>query len=338
MLENNKITFFETDDWSREYLKNCCYSNDVPMIKEPLDEDNAELAKDSEIISVFIYSKVNKEVLDKLPNLKMVTTRSTGFDHIDIKECAKRNIVVSNVPRYGENTVAEHAFALILALSRNLQLAVRNQHRLNFSLEGLRGFDLKGKTLGVVGAGAIGLHSIRMGRGFGMNVVAFDAYPQSILAEVLGFEYVSLDELLSVSDVITLHVPLNEHTHHLINKENIYKIKKGAILVNTSRGGVLETEALVKALDEGILYGAGLDVLEGEETIKEEAQLLSDTMPVEKLRAVVRSYALLHRDNVIITPHIGFYSLEAEQRIINTTVENINAFLSGKPINTILPK
>ncbi len=204
-----------------------------------------------------------------------------------------------------------------------------------FDLEGLRGFDLKGKTLGVIGAGAIGLHSIRIGRGFGMNVLAYDAFPQSILAEVLGFEYTSLERALGASDVITLHVPLLKDTYHLINKESIKLIKRRAILINTARGAVVDTEALVVALDEGILSGAGLDVLEGEESIKEEAQLLSDTLPVDKLRAVVRNYSLLHRDNVIITPHMAFYSVEAERRIIDTTVGNVESFLAGCPENVV---
>jgi D-lactate dehydrogenase len=159
-----------------------------------------------------------------------------------------------------------------------------------------------------------------------------------MLAEVLGFEYVSLDRLLEESDVISLHVPLIKETHHLINMDTIHRIKRGAILINTARGGVVETEALVVALDVGILSGAGLDVLEGEESIKEEAQLLTDTLPVEKLRAIVRSYALLHRDNVIITPHVAFYSVEAERRIMQTTVENIHGFMDGKPRNLVAPR
>lgn len=338
-MPDKKIAMYEVEDWVREYIDGTGVKpHDTKLISEPLDESNAENAADADIVSTFIYSRLDKAILDKLKNVKLIVTRSTGFDHIDLNECARRNITVCNVPRYGENTVAEHAFALILALSRNLKTSIIKTNQLKFDLAGLRGFDLKGKTLGVVGAGAIGLHSIRMGRGFGMNVVAYDAFPQKILAEVLGFEYVSIEKLLQVSDVITLHVPLIESTYHMINMDTIKLIKRGAILVNTARGGIVDTEALAKALDDGILAGAGLDVLEGEETIKEEAQLLVDTLPVEKLRAIVRSYALLHRDNVIITPHVAFYSVEAEQRIIETTIENIECFLSGKPQNVVKPK
>ena len=338
-MPNMKVVIFEVEDWVREYLD---MRGKEPyqraLINEPLNESTVDAAADADIVSTFIYSSVSKTVLDKLANLKLIATRSTGYDHIDLEECNRRGISVCNVPRYGENTVAEHAFALILALARRLKTAIVKINQLKFDLDGLRGFDLKGKTLGVVGAGAIGLHSIRMGRGFGMRVLAFDAYPQSILAEVLGFKYASMERLLSESDVITLHVPLNKDTFHMINMDNIRLIKRGAILVNTARGSVVDTEALAVALDEGILSGAGLDVLEGEETIKEEAQLLTDQLPVEKLRAIVRSYALLHRDNVIITPHVAFYSVEAEHRIMDTTMENIEGFLKGRTQNVVNPK
>lgn len=335
-MPETKIVIYQVEDWIREYLSERGFEpHQTTLLSEPLYDENADAAADAHVISVFIHPQVTKQMLDKMPRLKLIATRSTGYDHIDLAECKKRGVTVCNVPRYGENTVAEHAFCLILALSRKLKPALMNTTRLNFDLEGLRGFDLKDKTLGVVGAGAIGLHSIRIGRGFGMNVVAFDAHPQSILAEVLGFRYVSLDALLKESDVISLHVPLTKETTHLINSENIKLIKPGALLVNTARGGVVETQALVEALDQGILAGAGLDVLEGEESIKEEAQLLSDTLPVEKLRAVVRSYALLNRDNVIITPHVGFYSAEAEKRIIDTTIDNVELFLKGRPQNVV---
>lgn len=338
-MPNVRVVLYEVEDWVREYLKGRGFEpHQTTLIAEPLSASNADEAADAEVVSVFIYSVVDGQVLEKMSGLKMIATRSTGHDHIDLEECARRGITVCNVPRYGENTVAEHAFGLILALSRNLKAALDKVDQLKFDLRGLKGFDLKGKTLGVVGAGAIGLHSIRIGRAFGMNVLAYDTFPQSILAEVLGFEYTSLERLLGESDVITLNVPLNKHTHHLINKESIHLIKPGAILINTARGEVVDTEALVIALDEGILAGAGLDVLEGEESIKEEAQLLSDTLPVEKLRTVVRSYALLHRDNVIITPHMAFYSVEAEERIIDTTIGNVESFLRGHPQNVVTAK
>jgi len=274
-------------------------------------------------------------LLKKLPKLKLLVTRSTGFDHIDIRACKKQGIVVCNVPYYGENTVAEHTFALILSISRNIHKSYLRTLRNDFSIEGLKGFDLMGKTLGVVGTGHIGLHVIRIARGFSMNVIAYDIHSNQIAAEVLGFSYVSFNELLRKSDIITLHVPYNKHTHHMINRENIKLIKKGSILINTSRGGVVETEALINALDRGILAGAGLDVLEGEELIKEEKQLLYDKANLEKLSQLVKDHILLSRDNVVFTPHIAFYSNEALERIINTTIINIIGFINGNYLNSV---
>jgi D-lactate dehydrogenase len=267
--------------------------------------------------------------------LKLVATRSTGFDHIDLEACKENKIIVSNVPSYGENTVAEHTFALILSLSRNIYKAYTRSLRYDFTIEGLKGFDLKDKTLGVIGAGRIGLHVIRIAKGFGMNVLAYDVNQNDLLAEVLGFEYVSLEELLSKSDVITLHVPYNKFTHHLINKDRVKLIKKGAILINTSRGAVVDTEALIEALNKGILAGAGLDVLEGEELIKEEKQLLYDQKKLEVLSNLVRGHILLSKENVVFTPHIAFYSQEALERILEITVQNILTFSSANPQNVV---
>lgn len=299
------------------------------VFSDRLNADTARLAEEAEIVSVFIYSDLDKEVLDKLPNLKMVSTRSTGYDHIDLEECKRRGIVVSNVPYYGENTVAEHAFGLILSLSRKIYKAVMRTSKLDFSLGNLRGFDLKNRTIGVVGSGRIGLHVVRIAKGFGMNVLVYDTRQDSLLSEVLGFTYASFDDLLAASDVITLHVPLNKATHHMLNSENIRKIKRGAILINTARGAIVETEALITALDEGIISGAGLDVFEGEESVKEETALLVHHLPDDKMREILLSYTLLHRDNVVITPHIAFYSDEALLRIMQTTDENILGFIQN---------
>ena len=336
MAKNPRVVFFEMEAWHKQYVKRHAPKDwDLAIFKEALTLDTLALAGDATVISVFVFSDMSCAVISNLPELQLICTRSTGYDHIHLDSCCERSIVVSNVPRYGENTVAEHAFGLILSLSRNIYHAYQHTLQLDFSLKGLRGFDLKGKTLGVVGAGAIGLHVIRIAKGFGMDVLAYDTREQPMLAEVMGFRYVPLKELLANSDVISLHVPLIPETFHLINNETIRMIRKGALLINTARGAIVDTGAVVTALDEGILAGAGLDVLEGEEAIKEEAQLLGRELPVEKLRAIVQSYALLHRDNVIITPHIGFYSVEAEERLLHTTIGNIEGFLRGEPRNVI---
>ena len=330
-----RIAFFEVEDWEEEYLKEKLSGHQLKFSNEKLSLENTAQIKDFDALSVFIYSKIDEQIIQEIPNLKLVTTRSTGFDHIDLDVCKKRGITVCNVPSYGENTVAEHTFALILSLSRNMCKACIRRFEQDFSIEGLEGFDLKGKTIGVVGTGQIGLHVIRIAKGFGMNVVAYDVRQNKLLSEVLEFEYVTLEDLLARSDVITLHVPHMKATHHLMNKDTFKLVKKGAILINTARGSIVDTEALIDALDKKILAGAGLDVFEGEEVIKEEKQLLYEPKNLEVLASLVKDHILLSKDNVVFTPHIAFYSKEALERILETTVENINAFVSGKTQNVI---
>ncbi len=329
-----KTAFFEVNKWEEEFLKEKLGDHQLQFSNEKMNSENVKQVADCECISVFIYSKVDEAIIQEIPNSKLIATRSTGFDHIDVDACKKRGITVCNVPSYGENTVAEHTFALILSLSRRLFMACP-RFEPNFSVDGLMGFDLKGKTIGVVGAGQIGLHVIRIAKGFGMNVLAYDAHQNNILAEVLGFEYTSLEKLLANSDIITLHVPFNKYTHHLMDKDKFKLVKKGAILINTARGSIVDTEALIEALDQKILSGVGLDVIEGEELIKEEKQLVYDPKNIENLMNLVKDHILLSKDNVVFTPHIAFYSKEALERILETTVENIAAFDSGKPQNVV---
>ena len=332
-----RIAFFEVEDWEEEYLKKNLNGHQLKFSNEKLSLENTTQIKDFDAVSVFIYSKIDEQIIQEIPNLKLITTRSTGFDHIDIETCKKQGITICNVPSYGENTVAEHTFALILSLSRNICKACSRRFEQDFSIEGLEGFDLKGKTIGVIGTGQIGLHVIRIAKGFGMNVVAYDVRQSKILSEVLGFEYVSLEDLLPRSDVITLHVPYIKATHHLMNKDTFKLVKKGAILINTARGSIVDTEALIEALDNKILSGAGLDVFEGEEVIKEEKQLLHEPKNREVLASLVKDHILLSKDNVVFTPHIAFYSKEALERILETTVENVAAFVSGNPQNVVQP-
>lgn len=333
-----KMAFFEVEEWERGFLSTALMGHDLYFYRQPLDEKLVNKAKDAEIVSVFIRSTVSRAVLDKLPKLRLVVTRSTGYDHIDVAAATEKGVAVSNIPFYGENTVAEHTFGLILALSRNIHKAYLRTAAGDFSLEGLQGFDLQGKTIGVVGAGSIGLRVIRIAKGFGMRVLAYDVCESRLIAEVLSFRYVSLNELLRNSDIISLHAPYNPSTHHLINRDTVRLIKRGAILVNTARGGLVDTDALMWALDNGIISGAGLDVVEGEELIQEEKQLLSAPKAEEKLRQVVRQHILLRREDVVITPHIGFFSRDALRRIMETTVANITTFLHGQPQNLVNPQ
>ena len=338
MEQRNKIAFFELEDWEKDYFKEKLGAEyDLIFIDSHISEENVTKASNCTAIGIFIYSQITREILEKLPKLKFITTLSTGYDHIDIKACKEKRIVVSNVPAYGENTVAEHTFALILAIARKLIPSIERTRRGNFDLTNLRGFDLKGKILGVIGTGKIGTHVIKIARGFDMEVIAYDPKPNYELAHVLGFEYVdSLETLLRRADIITLHALLNEQTYHLINKNNIKNIKKGAILINTARGALIETEALLSALKEGIIAYAGLDVLEEECFIKEEKQLLSEAFKrICDLKTVLAEHMLLGLDNVLITPHNAFNSTEALKRILDTTIENIKSFFMGKPINVV---
>ncbi len=332
-MSKNKIIFFAANKKEKAYLKRKIDKKkfDLVFYDDELTNANANLISDADVFSVFIYSSVTKKVLNKAKRLKLIAARSTGFNHIDLETANKRKIAVCNVPYYGENTVAEHTFALILALSRNIHKAYVRAMQNNFSLDGLQGFDLKGKTLGVIGGGSIGVHVIKMAKGFGMNVLVYDINQNHIIEELLNFDYVSdLNELLKSSDIITLHCPYNKHTHHMINMENINHVKKGALFVNTARSGIIQPEALYHAVENEIFGGAGLDVFEGEELVNEENQMLTKNVPVSNLEAILKRNLLLRRENVIITPHMAFDSVEAVERILDTTIENINAFFENR--------
>jgi len=213
-----KIAFFECEKDEVSVLKKALSGHNLTFFPEALDEKNAGKAGDAEIACVFIYSKINSRAIEKMRNLKLIVTRSTGYDHIDIEACKKRGILISNIPRYGENTVAEHAFSLLLALSRKIREAKEQIEKKKINIKSLECFDLKGKTLGVIGAGRIGLSMIKMAKGFNMNVIAYDTYQNNEAAKELGFSYVSFDELLRSSDVITIHALLTEKTYHLMRR------------------------------------------------------------------------------------------------------------------------
>lgn len=335
-MKDIKIAFFEVSKEDREYIEKKHKENAILLFEEPLTVESSHHAKDCEIVSVFINSKIDTEVLECLPQLKLIATRSTGFDHIDKKACADHHIRISNVPYYGENTVAEHAFALILALSRNVHKSYVRTLRNDYSIDGLKGFDLNNKILGVIGTGRIGMHAIRIAKGFGMHVLAFDTHQDTFLSEILHFKYVSMEELLAQSDIISLHVPYSDATHHLINEEAIHKMKPGVLLINTARGGLIDNNALIQGLDQKIVAGAGLDVLEGEELIREEKQLLHHTKESSaKLEVLLKNHLLLSQDNVVFTPHIAFYSQEALERILDSTMMSIEGFEKGMLLNEV---
>lgn len=326
-----KIAFFEMKEkWEIDYIKKNLKGHSLYFFEEELDKFDINKARNFDIISVFIYSNVTREIVSKL-NAKAVITRSTGFNHIDLKACDERKIKVYNVPRYGSSTVAEYTFALLLNLARKIIEANKRVKKFDFNLDGLNGVEMKGKTLGIVGLGEIGKCVAEIAKGFGMKMLVFTRTKDMKLAKRLGFRYVDFNYLLKNSDVITFHVPLTPETTHMLNQKNIGMIKKGAILINTSRGEVVETEAVVKALDRGILSAAGLDVLEAEEQIKDERGLFSR----RHSRAVLEGNILLKYENVIVTPHNAFNTREALQRILDITIGNIKSAIKNKSDNLV---
>jgi D-lactate dehydrogenase len=331
-----KIVIFETEPWEQDAFAPLRKMHDMVMVKDPLTEKNATDYQDADIVSTFIYSKLNCATFEKFKNLKLIATRSTGISHIDIDACNHHDIAIANVPTYGKNTVAEHAFGLLLAISHNIVEGVDRVRKGDFDFRGLRGFDLRGKIIGIIGTGDIGEHAIKIALGFDMKVIAFDVKPRNELTEQLRFEYVDLDTLLAHADIISMHVPGIPQTKDLIGEEEFQKMKFGAVLINTSRGSVVNIQAMVKALANGTLKAAGLDVLPEEPIIREEAELLRTVYHKQHERDLVTllaDNALMRMQNVLITPHNAFFTSEAVERILATTVKNIKGFIEGEPKN-----
>lgn len=330
-----KIAFVEVEKWASKSIKSS-YS-DAIVTTEPIDEDNAKAFEDVEILSIFVYSTLSSNVLKLMPKLCYVTTRSTGYDHIDLDYCRKNNILVSNVPEYGTHTVAEHAFALLLSLTRNLYESInRTKLEGRFSISGLRGSELFNKTIGIIGLGKIGSRMVKIARGFDMKVLAYSRTQDDKISKELGFEYAKLSDLLKESDFISLHLPLTPETRHIINKKNIMNIKDGAFIINTARGGLIETEAIIEGLKNNKLAGVGLDVLEEEVELCEETELLSTSFRKKKdYENIIMDHVLFRHPKVIVTPHNAFNSVESIKRINKTTFLNINSFIDKTPINLV---
>jgi D-lactate dehydrogenase len=331
-----KIVVFEFEPWERPYFERLERAHQVVFEPARLDAASAAEHADADVVSTFIYSDLGRAVLSRLTRLRLIATRSTGYDHIDMACCAERGIEVANVPHYGENTVAEHVFALLLAISHHIPEAVGRTRQGDFSQAGLQGFDLCGKTLGVIGAGNIGRRTIRIARGFDMEVLAHDPFPDEAAAARLQFAYVGLPELLRRSDVISVHVPADPATHHLLSEPEFAQMKRGVVVINTARGSVIDVRALLQALASGHVAAAGLDVLPEEPAIREEAELLRALFTGQHdLGTLLVDHVLLHARNVLITPHSAFNTREAVQRILRTAVENIEGYLAGEPRNLV---
>ena len=330
-----KIAIFEADLTEQSYFKSVFPEHELVFVDDELSMDNVSTVKDIEILVVFVYSRITKEIIDALPNLKFIATMSTGFDHIDLEAAKNRNITVSNVPVYAETVVAEHTFALLLSVSRRLEDSFERARKAEFNPEGLTGFELRGKTLGVIGIGAIGKHVIEIANGFGMNVLAYARHPDLVLEQKLKFKHVDLQVLFSSSDVISLHIPYTKETHHFLSEKQFSQMKNNAVIINTARGGLIHNSALLDALNSGKIYAAGLDVLEEEPVLHEEKQLLSSRFDREKLQSVLEDHMLCNHPKVVITPHNAFNSYEALNKILETTHDNIASFIAGTPINTV---
>ncbi len=329
----NQLVFFEVDEWEKEHIQQAFSGTPLFTSANKVQDETNQEVFNAEIISTFIYSVLDRSTLEKFPNLKFIATRSTGYDHIDLGYCKEKGIVVANVPSYGAHSVAEQTFALILSISRKIVESVNRSRKGDFSFEGLRGFDLNGKTLGVIGAGQIGQHVVDIALCFGMNVLVHTKH-QGENKEHLS--YVSLDELLSQSDIVTLHAPYTTETHHIINRENIKKFKKGSILINTARGPLVETQAILEGLNAGILQAAGLDVLEEENSLKEERELLTDEyFKTTDIKTQLMDHMLIDREDVFYTSHNAFNTVEALAQIIHTTAENIKAFSENRQENVV---
>ncbi|MBI2872622.1 MAG: hydroxyacid dehydrogenase [Chloroflexi bacterium] len=327
-----RVLCFETDDWLGPYLQERLEDLGVACFPESLAAESLPHTAGVEVVCGELHSRVDAAVLDRLPDLKLVAARTTGYDQIDLEACRSRGLAVCYVPGEAQATaVAEGTFALILALCHHLHRAWDRTRHGDYAFHDLLGMDLEEKTLGVVGLGTIGRRVARLGRGFGMEVLVSRRQPDEALARKMGFRHVSLEELLRASHVVTLHCPLTPETRHLINHWALRTMRQGALLINTARGAVVDTGALVEALESGHLGGAGLDVYEGEDLPHDPTGL-----PPEERKLVELHHRLLALDNVVLTPHMSFYTSEARHNIADTTVGNIRAFYAGERQNRLV--
>lgn len=340
-----KIVFVEAEEDERPFFEDSLAEHEVQFV-----DSSAEVPRDAEIVSVFVNTRISPTFLREHPKLRMVATRSSAIDHLDVAAAAKRKVVLAYVSDYGAAAVAEHTFALLLGVARKLRHCLETGRRGRGASERLRGMELRGKTLGVIGTGRVGTHVIRIAHGFSMSCIAYDMRPNLPMAEAMEFEYVTLDKLLRSSDIITLQVPLTARTRQMLNAARLAKCKPGVILINTARGALVDIDALLKALEDGRVAGIGLDVLEDDRAFTKDQAPLIGAQIVQKIHAmstpggdpgwrderlrelqgIMRNRRLLAHPNVFFTPHVGFNTVEAIERINVETIENIRAFIEGR--------
>ena len=321
-----KIAFFSTKSYDREFFNRYITTHEIIYFEAQLNEQTVNLAAGCNAVCVFVNDKLTEPVIKELKSLgiQLIALRCAGFNNVNLEAAKSGGIRVVRVPAYSPHAVAEHAVALILTLNRKTHKAYNRVREANFSLDRLTGFDLFNKTVGVIGTGKIGQVFCSIMLGFGCKVLAFDLIENKELA-AKGVHYLPLIDLLQQSDIISLHCPLNEQTKHIINEQTIDMMKEGVMLINTSRGGLVDAPAVIKALKTGKIGYLGLDVYEQEEKLffndLSENVIQDDTI-----------MRLLSFPNVLITAHQGFFTEEALTQIAQTTLENIDAFEAGKEL------
>jgi D-lactate dehydrogenase len=317
-----RFAFFSTRPYDREFFENSS-PHQFEFFETRLRAQTVNLAKGFDGACVFVNDRINEETLTLLneSNVRLVALRCAGFNNVDLKAAKKNNIRIMRVPAYSPESVAEHALALIMTLARKTHKAYNRVRDGNFSLVKLTGFNIHGKTIGVIGTGLIGKAFCRIMVGMGTNVVAYDKFPSKDM-EALGVKYVSLDEVFTMGDIISLHCPLTPETHHIINKETLSRMKSTAMLINTSRGKLIDTMATIEALKDGKLGSLGIDVYEEEEKLffrDLSEQIIRDDQ-IQRLMIF---------PNVLITAHQGFFTRESLEQITQTTLKNFDDFIAG---------
>ena len=335
-----KIIYFDVEEYEKDFLtKNNEGIYNYKLISEPLNSMTQipnELL-DAEIISVFTTSRVTANVLKNFKNLKLIALRSVGFNHIDLEYCKANGISVVNTPNYGNKSVAEFAFGLMLNVCRKIIPAETDYKNMIIKPETLMGTELGGKTIGIIGLGAIGAAFARLAFGFDMKILGYDLYPNKELIEKYNIEYTDFETILKESDFISLHTPLTKDNFHLFNAEAFKKMKKNAVIINTARGELIDSEALYNAITTGEILSAGLDVLESENTINDFDLVIGlNRLTKDELKNTLINSRLFQLPNVIITPHMAYNTNEAIERILNTTMENIKSFITDKVQNSVI--
>jgi len=323
-----KITFFSTKPYDKDFFEkgNAGFGFEFIFFETHLGPHIVQAVKPTDAICVFVNDKVTKEVIEVLAQkgVKVIALRCAGFNNVDLEAAKANNIHVCRVPAYSPEAVAEHALAMIMTLNRKTHKAYNRVREQNFSLHGLLGFTMKGKTVGVIGTGHIGAAFCNIMQGMGCNVIAYDVNQNPQLIQK-GLKYLSLNEVLQQSDIISLHCPLMPQTHHLINQKTLALMKKGAMLINTSRGGLIDTPAVIEALKDQHLGYLGIDVYEQEEKIF--FRDLSENIIADDTLQLLMSFP-----NVLVTAHQAFFTKEALEQITEVTLNNISSLMNGKPL------